>query len=201
MQTRIKRLALSLLVLLAFETNVHAVPTADDASFQTPQATQVNGDLSLLVSDFTDPDFNIGSAPAHGVVTLNLLTGIFFYTPNAGYLGSDLFSLHSGRLPLHAFRYRHDLHQRVPCWYVYTGTSERTRACVSIVAALWSRRASIQIAAKTATSLLNGPSLRTSCERRDVVAWTEIKGFVIASLFRFLADLFASFRNKIPPVV
>jgi hypothetical protein len=68
-----------------------AVPTANDATFQVPAGGAVNGDLASLVFDFTNPDFNVTSPPAHGIVVLQLLTGAFTYTPAGGYTGPDSF--------------------------------------------------------------------------------------------------------------
>jgi hypothetical protein len=87
------------LVWLSFASYAAAVPTADDASFQVPAGGSVNGDLSLLVSDFTNPDFNIIQPPAHGSVALQTLSGAFTYTPSGGYTGPDSFRYGADEAP------------------------------------------------------------------------------------------------------
>ena len=85
------RLILAMLCFFSMVVQAAAVPTADDATFQVPAGGAVNGDLASLVTDFTDPDFTITIAPAHGFVIVALLTGNFTYTPNGGYTGPDSF--------------------------------------------------------------------------------------------------------------
>jgi hypothetical protein len=84
------KLALVVLLVLAFADQARAVPIADDGAFQTPAGTTVNGNLSDFVSDFTNPDFAAISPPTHGTFVLQIQTGAFSYTPAPGYLGPDL---------------------------------------------------------------------------------------------------------------
>jgi Bacterial Ig domain/PEP-CTERM motif len=92
MSTKIYQSLFAFLLVLCLASHAAAVPTADDASFQVPAGGLVSGDLSLLISGFTDPNFGASAPAAHGTVTIGTLTGAFSYSPNAGYTGPDQFT-------------------------------------------------------------------------------------------------------------
>ncbi|WFB46785.1 Ig-like domain-containing protein [Vibrio coralliilyticus] len=77
----------------AFTTSNNS-PLADDVSVTTNEDTSISGQVSA-----TDPNpddsltFSISSSPENGVVTINPVTGLWEYTPNENYDGSDSFEV------------------------------------------------------------------------------------------------------------
>jgi hypothetical protein len=72
-------------------------PVANDDNVSTPQDTPV--DINALANDFDPEDGIINPAfvmvitqPTNGTVTYNQFTGIFTYTPNLGFTGTDSFT-------------------------------------------------------------------------------------------------------------
>ncbi|NOI20293.1 hypothetical protein F0223_18895 [Vibrio coralliilyticus] len=69
-------------------------PLADDVSVTTNEDTSISGQVSA-----TDPNpddsltFSISSSPENGIVTINPVTGLWQYTPNENYDGSDSFEV------------------------------------------------------------------------------------------------------------
>jgi hypothetical protein len=68
-------------------------PTVASSTLSVPQDGSGNGQVQA-----TDPNgdaltYGVSAAPQHGVVTLNVQTGAFSYTPTAGYCGTDSFSV------------------------------------------------------------------------------------------------------------
>lgn len=72
-------------------TPVNDAPTSGNVNLTTPENTAVTGQVNASDVDGDSLTFALGSAPAHGTVTLNPATGGFIYTPAAGYNGSDSF--------------------------------------------------------------------------------------------------------------
>ncbi|HEX7965527.1 MAG TPA: Ig-like domain-containing protein [Gammaproteobacteria bacterium] len=78
--------------LLAAESKA---PTAAGGSFSTRTSTTVSGSLAGSAPGITGAvlTFSIASRPRHGIATIvDPVHGIFSYTPNAGYKGSDSFT-------------------------------------------------------------------------------------------------------------
>ncbi|MCG9597400.1 Ig-like domain-containing protein [Vibrio sp. Isolate25] len=77
----------------AFTTSNNS-PLADDVSVTTNEDTSISGQVSA-----TDPNpddsltFSISSSPENGVATINPVTGLWEYTPNENYDGSDSFEV------------------------------------------------------------------------------------------------------------
>ncbi|MEI8636726.1 Ig-like domain-containing protein [Vibrio coralliilyticus] len=75
-------------------TTLNNSPLADDVSVTTNEDTSISGQVSA-----TDPNpddsltFSISSSPENGVVTINPVTGLWEYTPNENYDGSDSFEV------------------------------------------------------------------------------------------------------------
>ena len=78
-------------------TAVNDVPTANDASFNTPEDTPVSDTV-----DASDPDvatngdkltFTVSQAPANGTLNLDANSGDFTYTPDTNFNGLDAFSV------------------------------------------------------------------------------------------------------------
>ncbi|WP_019278087.1 Ig-like domain-containing protein, partial [Vibrio coralliilyticus] len=75
-------------------TNSNSSPLADDVSVTTNEDTSISGQVSA-----TDPNpddsltFSISSSPENGIVTINPVTGLWQYTPNENYDGSDSFEV------------------------------------------------------------------------------------------------------------
>ncbi|ANW23017.1 hypothetical protein BA953_01695 [Vibrio coralliilyticus] len=75
-------------------TTSNSSPLADDVSVTTNEDTSISGQVSA-----TDPNpddsltFSISSSPENGVVTINPVTGLWQYTPNENYDGSDSFEV------------------------------------------------------------------------------------------------------------
>ena len=75
----------------------------DDPPITVPDAASTTGGRisqhSGLLANDSDPDgtinpasLAIGTAPAHGAVSINAVTGVVLYTPNTGFTGTDLFT-------------------------------------------------------------------------------------------------------------
>ena len=74
-------------------TPPNSLPVANDDSYQTLAGNSVNGNI---MDNDTDADndplqASITQPPSSGVVILNVNTGNFTYTPNAGFSGTDAF--------------------------------------------------------------------------------------------------------------
>lgn len=75
-------------------TTSNSSPLADDVSVTTNEDTSISGQVSA-----TDPNpddsltFSISSSPENGIVTINPVTGLWQYTPNENYDGSDSFEV------------------------------------------------------------------------------------------------------------
>ncbi|WP_156487151.1 Ig-like domain-containing protein, partial [Achromobacter piechaudii] len=57
----------------------------------TTEDTAVSGQVSAVDGDGDPLAYSVGTAPAHGTVTVNASTGAYTYTPTADYYGSDSF--------------------------------------------------------------------------------------------------------------
>ncbi|KNY08164.1 hypothetical protein AKG08_22030 [Achromobacter piechaudii] len=57
----------------------------------TTEDTAVNGQVSAVDGDGDPLAYSVGTAPAHGTVTVNATTGVYTYTPTADYYGNDSF--------------------------------------------------------------------------------------------------------------
>ena len=75
-------------------TTSNSSPLAEDVSVTTNEDTSISGQVSA-----TDPNpddsltFSISSSPENGIVTINPATGLWEYTPNENYDGSDSFEV------------------------------------------------------------------------------------------------------------
>ncbi len=74
----------------------------DDPPITVPDAASTTEDESVniaVLANDSDPDgtinpasLAIGTAPAHGAVSINAVTGVVLYTPNTGFTGTDSFT-------------------------------------------------------------------------------------------------------------
>jgi VCBS repeat-containing protein len=76
--------------------SVNHPPVAVDDAYSTPQDTPLNVPAGGVLANDTDADGDpltaaLGTAPAHGALTLNA-DGSFSYVPDAGYAGGDSFT-------------------------------------------------------------------------------------------------------------
>ncbi len=78
-------------------TAVNDVPTASNASYNTPEDVPVSKTIAASDPDVaTNGDkltFAVTSAPGHGTLELNATSGAFTYTPVTNYNGADAFSV------------------------------------------------------------------------------------------------------------
>ncbi|WP_332608971.1 tandem-95 repeat protein, partial [Achromobacter sp. ESBL13] len=66
-------------------------PATGNYATSTTEDTAVIGRVSALDADGDTLAYSVGTAPAHGTVTVNATTGAYTYTPTADYYGSDSF--------------------------------------------------------------------------------------------------------------
>ncbi|WP_167335410.1 Calx-beta domain-containing protein [Pedobacter kyungheensis] len=71
---------------------VNDAPVATAPAITTPQNTPVNGTITTSDVDGDPLTFTVSTAPAHGTVVVNP-DGTYTYTPAAGYVGADTFTL------------------------------------------------------------------------------------------------------------
>ena len=73
--------------------SVNDAPTTDDNSISTNEDTAVSGNLTGKDVDGTIASFALIGNPSHGVISgFNSTTGVYTYTPNANYNGTDSFT-------------------------------------------------------------------------------------------------------------
>ncbi|PPA72535.1 adhesin, partial [Achromobacter spanius] len=66
-------------------------PATGNYATSTTEDTAVIGRVSAVDGDGDTLAYSVGTAPAHGSVTVNATTGAYTYTPTADYYGSDSF--------------------------------------------------------------------------------------------------------------
>ncbi|MDX3989117.1 MAG: tandem-95 repeat protein, partial [Achromobacter sp.] len=66
-------------------------PATGNYATSTVEDTAVNGRVLAVDGDGDTLAYSVGTAPAHGTVTVNATTGAYTYTPTADYYGSDSF--------------------------------------------------------------------------------------------------------------
>lgn len=73
-------------------TGVYTTPVASNISYGTGTGTTLQGSLAATSSDGGAIEYQISTEPAHGTVTIDPATGLFTYTPDTGYTGTDTFT-------------------------------------------------------------------------------------------------------------
>ncbi|MDX3988064.1 MAG: tandem-95 repeat protein, partial [Achromobacter sp.] len=66
-------------------------PATGNYATSTVEDTAVSGQVSATDADGDTLGYGVGTAPAHGTVTVNATTGAYTYTPTADYYGADSF--------------------------------------------------------------------------------------------------------------
>ncbi|MDQ0966461.1 putative repeat protein (TIGR01451 family)/gliding motility-associated-like protein [Flavobacterium sp. W4I14] len=71
---------------------VNNAPVATSSAITTPQNTAANGTITASDIDGDPLNFTVSTPPAHGTVVVNA-DGTYTYTPTAGYVGNDTFTI------------------------------------------------------------------------------------------------------------
>ena len=71
---------------------VNTAPTISDQSFSVDENSSVTGDLVASDTDGDALSFNVTIGVSHGTLSLSS-AGVYTYTPNAGYVGADSFTV------------------------------------------------------------------------------------------------------------
>ena len=72
-------------------TPVNDAPVSADQNLTTPEDTSLAGQVVARDVDGDTLSYNLSTPVTHGTLILNATTGVFTYTPNANYNGSDRF--------------------------------------------------------------------------------------------------------------
>ena len=74
-------------------TAVNDLPVSGNQNLTTSEDTPLNGQISATDVDGDTLGYTVSGQPTNGTLVLDAATGSFVYTPNAGYNGSDSFTV------------------------------------------------------------------------------------------------------------